>query len=137
MGNGIGMTDEKRCEPPEHLRGVDGWHWVRWHGYRTGNEFIAYWDPNHEGGAWDAATPWLNRDENGRKYIYLAPVAPPDVVREMVEALEDLVDVQVFATGWDNGVTDSTGMVNEGDYFHSQSMDRARAALHRAKEAGV
>jgi hypothetical protein len=130
------MSD--RCEPPEHLRGVDGWHYVAMYGF----ERPLWWsatEPDH--------TPaWINPGGVGRVELdkaarwgwrYLAPVAPPDLVRELVEALEELVDVQVFATGWDNGVTDSTGTVNEGDYFHSQSMDRARAALRRAKEAGV
>jgi hypothetical protein len=133
------MSD--RCEPPEHLRGVDGWHWVQ---APVGNPHLARWHAAERGDVeplWTsthhvyAETPrYVVRDWGWR---YLAPVAPPDLVRELVEALEELVDVQVFATGWDNGVTDSTGTVNEGDYFHSQSMDRARAALHRAKEAGV
>lgn len=51
----------------------------------------------------------------------------------LLEALEDLVDVQIFATGWDNGVTDSTGTMNEGAHFHNLSMDRARSAIAAAK----
>lgn len=45
------------------------------------------------------------------------------------EALADLVDVQQYAMGWDNGVTDSTGTINEGAYWQSLAMDRSRAAL--------
>ena len=48
-------------------------------------------------------------------------------------ALEGLVDVQIFATGWDNGVTDATGTVNEGAYWHMCAMDGARAALKEPK----
>lgn len=45
------------------------------------------------------------------------------------EALESLEDVQTYATGWDNGVTDATGTMNEGAYWHMRAMDDARAAL--------
>ena len=141
MEKGINMTDEKRCEPPEHLRGSDGEHFVCG---PNGLPFVALWRAAPHAGfepLWHNAprtstgTPAWAANEWG--WRYLSPVTPPDVVRELVDALEELVDVQVFATGWDNGVTDSTGTVNEGDYFHSQSMDRALAALARAKEAGV
>lgn len=50
-------------------------------------------------------------------------------VARMEEALEDLIDVQVLSTGWDNGVTDSTGTMNEGEYLHARAFDKARAAL--------
>ncbi len=60
------MSD--RCEPPEELRGVDGWHWVQnadWPA--TVNRWV--WDA-HEGiGFWH---PHIS--EHTR---YLAPVAPP------------------------------------------------------------
>ena len=36
------MSD--RCEPPEHLRGVDGWHWVQ----------IADWPATVNRWVWDA-----------------------------------------------------------------------------------
>ena len=64
----IDMTN--RCEPPPHLRGTEGWHWLRWHEYSPGNEFIAFWDA----GSWDSETDYLNYDD-GRRYIYVAPVA--------------------------------------------------------------
>lgn len=67
---------------------------------------------------------------------YLAPVTPPATVAALVEALENLMDVQTFATGWDNGVTDATGTMNEGDHWHGLAMDRARAALALYREAG-
>lgn len=63
--------------------------------------------------------------------------ASPATVAALVEALENLMDVQTFATGWDNGVTDATGTMNEGDHWHGLAMDRARAALARAKAEGL
>lgn len=50
-------------------------------------------------------------------------------VERLEEALRGLIDVQQFSTGWDNGVTDSTGTINEGAYWHSRAMDDACAAL--------
>jgi hypothetical protein len=50
-------------------------------------------------------------------------------VERLREALEELCDVQVYSTGWDNGVTDSTGTMNEGAHWHSRAMDKARTAL--------
>ena len=106
------MSD--RCEPPEHLRGVDGWHWVE----ICGREHCFYWW-ERTSGDWG----WWNvfNDDDCR---YLAPVAPPAVVRELVEALEgiaaplDLRDVPHI-----NGIL--------------WRQEAVRAALRRAKEAGV
>jgi hypothetical protein len=50
-------------------------------------------------------------------------------VERLREALEELCHVQVYSTGWDNGVTDSTGTMNEGAHWHSRAMDKARTAL--------
>ena len=66
----------------------------------------------------------------------LAIVTPPATVAALVEALENLMDVQAFATGWDNGVTDATGTMNEGDHWHGLAMNRARAALALYREEG-
>jgi hypothetical protein len=51
---------------------------------------------------------------------YLAPVAPPGLVRELVEALERMT------TAFADCLADDDGAI-----------PRARVALHRAKEAGV
>lgn len=48
---------------------------------------------------------------------------------KLAEALEELKNIQRFATGWDNGVTDSTGSINEGDHWHGMAMDAANVAL--------
>lgn len=66
--------------------------------------------------------PWFNRSPAPHR-------TPPATVATLVEALENLMDVQTFATGWDNGVTDATGTMNEGGHWHGLAMNRARAAL--------
>lgn len=58
-----------------------------------------------------------------------------DLIRDLLTALENLVNVQAYATGWDNGVTDPTGTINEADYFHGMIMDRARAAIDKAQKS--
>ena len=145
-------ADTPRCEPPPELRGVDGFFWLRHEDSRS--DYIGHWRAfaggywSHGAGTWDPAI-------NG--WRYLAPAATPaevdalraEVMRastecadamaqvvalrahvaRMEEALEDLIDVQVLSTGWDNGVTDSTGTMNEGEYLHARAFDKARAAL--------
>ena len=111
------MTDAQRCEPPEHLRDRDGWHWCNLHGHTqpAPERWIAerqmWWDL----GATYAA-PTIAAAAG---YRYLAPVAPPAVVRELVEALDVLV------------------MQRDAHFHTTQAWDTARAVLHRAKEAGV
>jgi len=80
------MSD--RCEPPEELRGVDGWHWVQnadWPA--TVNRWV--WDA-HEGiGFWH---PHIS--EHTR---YLAPVVPPAEVDALrAEASEWCQKAQLF-----------------------------------------
>lgn len=38
------MSD--RCEPPEHLRGVNGWHWL----HRDDERLTVEWERNPHGG---------------------------------------------------------------------------------------
>jgi hypothetical protein len=66
-----------------------------------------------------------------------AVAVPVEVWCALCVALEELMDVQKFATGWDNGVTDSTGTINEGDHWHGLAMDRARAAMLAASPYAV
>ena len=133
----------ERCEPPP------GWREVQWHILESDREFWmgppqprtwqapASWDAVN--GVWwnnfdlAAASPF---DAAASGWRYLAPVTPPATVAALVAALENLMDVQTFATGWDNGVTDATGTMNEGDHWHGLAMDRARAALALYREAG-
>jgi len=72
------MTD--RCEPPEELRGVDGWHWVKC--CDDGKQFIARWSAAPHSGLeplWarygESATPAWAAAHWGWRYI--APVTPP------------------------------------------------------------
>lgn len=80
-----------RCEPPEELRGVDGWHWLELHGmtepapYRWQHEGI--WCGLERHGS--AVRPaWAGKIG----YRYLAPVATPATVRALVDALERIAD---------------------------------------------
>lgn len=81
------MSD--RCEPPEHLRGVDGWHWLELHGmtqpapYRWQNEGI-WCGLERDGGA--VRPLWAAK----LGYRYHAPAASPEIVRGLVEALEGM-----------------------------------------------
>lgn len=57
-----------RCEPPEELRGVDGWHWLH-------DDCPVFWIADQ--GEWD----WGNDefrppDDMPAGYRYLAPVTP-------------------------------------------------------------
>lgn len=68
------MTD--RCEPPEHLRGVSGWHWIQAPSER---------DPHPEW--WKADMGWRGcREGIGAHWRYLAPVPSPEAVARLVEA---------------------------------------------------
>lgn len=115
------MTDEKRCEPPPEMRDVDGWHWLH-------KDCPVFWIADQ--GEWDWGNDeFLAPEHVPAGYQYIGPVTPPATIAALVEALENLMDVQTFATGWDNGVTDATGTMNEGDHWHGLAMDRATAAL--------
>jgi len=73
-----------RCEPPEHLSGVDGWHWVA---RGTDDTGIAYWeadgnlwfrsDGQHGNAQW-ATDVW--------GWTYLSPVPSPEALARLVEA---------------------------------------------------
>lgn len=75
------MSDAPRCEPPEELRGVDGWHWVDRHG--LGDAELLAWrqNPSNEEFEW-----WYDR--GGARFIsgesktasywtYISPVLTP------------------------------------------------------------
>lgn len=65
-----------------------------------------------------------------------AKVATPD----MLAALRDLVDLCAFGASGDafrNGVTDSTGMIDEGDARASSRIAAARAAIAKAETGGA
>ena len=89
------MTDEKRCEPPGHLRDSDGEHFVCG---RNGLPFVALWHaaPHagieplwHNAARTSTGTPaWAAKEWGWR---YLAPVTPPATVEALVDALEGLM----------------------------------------------
>lgn len=67
-----------RCEPPEHLRGVDGWHWV----VSDGKEVAVFWQSA------DCEWSYGNDDlhpEMVCQYggVYHSPVATPAEVEAM------------------------------------------------------
>lgn len=72
---------ETRCEPPEELRGVDGWHWVC---VQNGEPMVAQWFMSSREGIeplWrniytqQTATPaWAAREWEWR---YISPVLTP------------------------------------------------------------
>jgi hypothetical protein len=115
------MSDAQRCEPPEHLRGVDGWHWVFYDETGPKGAFPVYWSC----AGW--MRQWFPREPDeayARGYRYYSPVAPPDLVRALVEAVEAVVGLEVLVPR-----SYMPGMADR--------MEALRAALHRAKEAGV
>jgi hypothetical protein len=123
------MTD--RCEPPEHLRGVDGPHWVETGPPHAAEMEMALWDSLTQkwlafGDAVYMAPEAFAEDNGGARY--LAPVAPNDLVRELVEALEGVVS-GLAVDGVDLRVTNVVALHN--------AVSAAPELLHRAKEAGV
>jgi hypothetical protein len=115
------MSD--RCEPAEHLRGVEGFYWL--YDIHTSARCPYIWNPRicrwKRFGGSHTRTPAQMRSDG---WVYEAPVAPPDLVRALVEALEPFANATVLPTGAVVGM--------ERGWF-----DTARAALRRAKEAGA
>jgi hypothetical protein len=121
-------SDTPRCEPPEELRGRDGWHWV---GHENGETpLLATWE-NPEwwpdtGGAWRIGS-WLYMPEPTHKkgFRYIAPVATPAEVDALrAERDRALVD-------WHNlrdevarlrAVADAAREWRDWEIDHSQSM---------------
>ena len=83
------MTD--RCEPPEELRGVDGWHWVQ-HGSVAPPTMASWempeWWPE-TGGAWRIGSHlYMPKPAHQKGWRYLAPVTPPAEVEALRAELE-------------------------------------------------
>ena len=120
------MSD--RCEPPEHLRGVDGWHWVDRHG--LGDKELIPWRQNPANGDFEW---WYDR--GGARFIsgqsqtasywnYIAPVTPPaevdalraevaDTDRLLLATQEDLGNAQAKAQHWATRVTQVYAEAND------------------------
>lgn len=97
------MSDNQRCEPPEELRGVDGWHWVQYGD--DGKEFIARWSAARAAPHSGLEPLWARYGENATPvwasahwdWRYLAPVATPaevEALRAECASLRSLVELQ-------------------------------------------
>ena len=83
-----------RCEPPEKLRGVDGWHWVKHESVEAPTmatwEMPEWWPET--GGAWRIGSHlYMPQPAHKKGWRYLAPVTPPaevDALREERAAME-------------------------------------------------
>lgn len=78
-----------RCEPPEHLRGVDGWHWVQW---PEGPPQVLQWRYIMKIGEYgwalrDYATTATGATKAGWRYI--APVSTPSEVAALRAERDD------------------------------------------------
>lgn len=81
------MTDTTRCEPPESLRGVDGWYMLA---RKDGDPRPWFWVPSDECGQAHWANLGCPAQAYHDGYRYLAPVTPPAVVGALVAALEKI-----------------------------------------------
>jgi hypothetical protein len=128
------MTDRdqpaQRCEPPEHLRGVDGWHWVC---KRQGENEPVWWLHN---GLWSFSGWAMKADEAAKNgYRYLAPVTPAADVAALVEALEECandLEAYVMREYSGNVLTPGNALRRARDLA---PVDAARAALARVRQA--
>jgi len=82
-----------RCEPPEELRGQDGWHWVD-----ADRPLICQWlcaDEYQRDEMWKMPSANLYSPESAyrRGYRYLAPVTTPAEVERLRADLARLVEV--------------------------------------------
>ena len=86
------MTDEKRCEPPEHLRGKD--RLVCWLRRSDDEQMLAIWRTG--------PVPFWNIFDSDSEYLpdgwlafegwrFYTTVTTPDTVAALVEALEGLM----------------------------------------------
>lgn len=126
-----------RCEPPEGWRQYSGYHWLM----HADNKLIAHWlwDTVHKRGHWSInVRPRDAAGAGAEGYRYLFPVAPPAVVRGLVEALEGLLvgceyrpGGYSFAFGDDVPAGWGTKTIPT-----DAALDAARSALAAAKEAG-
>ena len=136
------MTD--RCEPPEELRGVDGWHWVK---VPDGCEECWEWDAE-ERGWWDPGGSCVIDVSGMDGYRYLAPVTPPAEV-DQLRAERDENAFQAMSLGSELATLRATvaqlrealaGLLgiaeDEGIVGDNTTLEAARAALAAAKGAG-
>lgn len=110
------MSDAPRCEPPEELRGVDGWHWLTLFGHTKPAPYL--WQPDGPGlwcgiEKYGCTATWAY--ERGHRYI--APVTPPaevEALRARVAELAELVRSS-YSEGWQDGQNESDPLVTATD----------------------
>lgn len=104
-----------RCEPPEELRGVDGWHWVQH--VRANTPALVQWQrhvrkPEIWGWTWLSEDGWKTAEEfSTYGWRYLAPVATPaevDALRAIESTTRDFVAWTISPA---NGFTDPENML--------------------------
>lgn len=87
------MTAPNRCEPPEGLRGVDGWHWVEIDGTAQASK----WEIGKRRGSWrtlGATELWYSDAKEAAQCgaRYLSPVPSPSDLARLVEAARGMRD---------------------------------------------
>lgn len=131
------MTDEKRCEPPEHLRDKD--RLVCWLRRSDDEQMLAIW---HTGpvpfwNIFDSDSEclpdgWLV-DEGWRFYT---TVTPPDTVAVLAEALEWMIANDDTNEGDTPLPEHGNRTWNEINDYWIDGLNKARAVLARYREAG-
>lgn len=114
------MSD--RCEPPEGLRGVHGWHWCKDHMAR---ELLCFWVFAPSGARWDGG---ISPDKAfAAGWRYLAPVATPaevNALRAELAAVREALDT--FVETMDMWAGDNSDRAHDGIW---RAIKTARAAL--------
>jgi len=110
-----------RCEPPEELRGVDGWHWLTEH-----NPVL--WIADRQEWEW-GEDDWVTPEAAYRYgYRYLAPVATPAEVAALRDAL---AKEEERGRGWCNDALEAQEQIA----LLKREVERLRGALERIGEA--
>lgn len=91
---------EERCEPPEELRGVDGWHQLEG---ENGVLYCAQWLSSRDGGIWwttgSTMGSWPESLAN-RGHRYLCPVPTPSDLAAAKEREAKLVEALKRIEKW-------------------------------------
>jgi len=112
-----------RCEPPEELRGVDGWHWVQ----------IADWPATVNRWVWDAHEGigfWHPHISERTRYV--SPVATPDeLTRLRAELAAAREALRAAGAAMEALHPDAAGDMSDADYARlwNATHEAIRAAL--------
>ena len=74
------MSDAPKCEPPEELRGVDGWHWVQLPFVAVPTPIAWMRNPDNQEREWrmPSASAFVSGEsKTARTWRYLTPVLTP------------------------------------------------------------